>query len=190
MTKKNQSPTLSQSQQRSIDSVYDIRPIEIAKFDDYYYMRKLAQLNHNLGFCTTLADYSYAAKTDRDQLLSRPHKLADCTTRKLVLAAFADSPAGHEQTVGMTGLSYSPRDSKGAVMVYLWGVYVEKPHRGRGLAKRMIAAALSRITHDLGCSDEDLVMTVLDSPFDGGTKGENRIDQGLGFHSDPISQAS
>lgn len=205
---KSYSTTLSQTEPS--DAAYAIRPIEIARFDDYYYMRKLAQLNHNLGFCTTLADYSYAFKdANKDSPRpGRPHKLADCTARKLVLAAFCSTPKGHEQTIGMAGLSYSPRDSKGAVMVYLWGVYVEKPHRGRGLAKRMIAAALNRITQDLGCSGEDLVLTVMDSPLDSttykwdaeaqslsvnlssATKGENRIDQGLGFNSDPLSVAS
>lgn len=220
MTKKNQP---SSPQQRPADSerggAYAIRPIEIAKFDDYYYMRKLAQLNHNLGFCTTLADYSYAFKdsmhgANKGQSRSSAAKaassmrLADCSARKLVVAAFSQTPAKHEQTVGMAGLSYSPRDSKGAVMVYLWGVYVEKPHRGRGVAKRLIAAALSQITAELGCAEQDLVLTAMDSPIDSrssynkaraqtlsvnlssATKGENRIDQGLGFNSDPLSVAS
>lgn len=177
-------------------TTYEIKPIEIDRFDDYYYMRKLSQLNNRLGFCGTLAEYSYAYR-DQSLLgsaLSPSKKLADCAERKLVMAAFN----GKGQTVGMAGLSYKPRDSKGAAMVYLWGVYVEKPHRGQGIAKRMISASFERIKAELGCTDDELVLTVMDSQFDqnalvnlpGKMRGENHIDQGLGFDADPstISQ--
>lgn len=225
---------------------YKIKPIEIDRFDDYYYMRKLSQLNQRLGFCSTLADYSYASKdglrskTDLNQTVGQGKKLADCSERKLVMAAFNTK----DQTVGMAGLSYQARtragesrskstqgSQQGSIMVYLWGVYVEKPHRKSGVARKLIAAALERIKDELSCKDEDIVLTVMDSQFDlstinspaqttnqpplataeqteartyqwnsqsqalvvnlqGMTKGENRIDQALGFDSDPATISS
>lgn len=204
---------------------YTLKEIEFDRFDDYYYMRKLSQLNQRLGFCSTLSEYSYAYRDESAALSKKPTHatLATCKERKLVMAAFNDK----NQTVGMAGFSYKARtrgsdkaneakDGQGSVMVYLWGVYVEKPHRKKGIAKQLIVASIERIAKELGCSDDDILLKVMDGQFNHNiyganashtyrwspkanalvvnlrsmTLGQNRIDQGLGFDADPETISS
>lgn len=204
---------------------YTLKEIEFDRFDDYYYMRKLSQLNQRLGFCSTLSEYSYAYR-DESVTNNKKHAhatLAGCKERKLVMAAFNDK----DQTVGMAGFSYKARtrgsdkpteaqQGQGSVMVYLWGVYVEKPHRKKGIAKQLIVASIERIAKELGCSDDDILLKVVDGQFNHNiyganashtyrwspkanalvvnlrsmTRGQNRIDQGLGFDADPETISS
>ncbi|WP_019937912.1 GNAT family N-acetyltransferase [Bordetella sp. FB-8] len=88
----------------------------------------------------TEAPRAFGSSMEEEELLGLDHflRLAEADEKSAVLGAFAEG-----RMVGMTCISQYGK-LKARHKAFIWGVYVDPEHRGRGLARQLLQAALAR----------------------------------------------
>lgn len=86
------------------------------------------------------APRAFGSSVEEEESLGLDHflRLAEADEKRAVLGAFADG-----RMVGMTGISQYDK-LKARHKAFIWGVYVDREQRGRGLARQLLEAALVR----------------------------------------------
>ncbi|MGN6579180.1 MAG: GNAT family N-acetyltransferase [Bordetella sp.] len=88
----------------------------------------------------TEAPRAFGSSLEEEELLGLDHflRLAEADEKSAVLGAFTQG-----RMVGMTCISQYGK-LKARHKAVIWGVYVNPEHRGRGLARQLLEAALAR----------------------------------------------
>lgn len=123
--------------------------MEIDPFNDIYYQKKLSQLNQNIGFCSSLSEFSFAYKKSME---ANPHQKDSSIT----YGAHINS-----SLIGMIGLSYQ-KLSNNTLFIKVWGIYMSKIYRAiepqRALLEKSISTLLQSHLLSMYTSESSVII--------------------------------